>query len=157
MSDLAETPRFEIDQMLIKLGKYLRCLGYDARWDSKSTREAVRRADEDGRILLTRNTRLGEELPVPARFLLLADEDPVRQLARVVAELALDTRTHLFSRCIRCNVPLDAIPDLSTVRDRVPAGVLAMHEEFFRCPSCGTVFWKGTHVANTCRKLGLLP
>jgi uncharacterized protein with PIN domain len=26
---------------------------------------------------------------------------------------------------------------------------------FYTCPQCGTVFWKGSHVRNTCRKLRL--
>ncbi|HTF87275.1 MAG TPA: Mut7-C RNAse domain-containing protein, partial [Planctomycetota bacterium] len=83
MSLPTELPRFEIDRMLIKLGRYLRCLGYDARWSEVSTREALRAADKEGRVLLTRNTRLGLEMPFPARYLILVDDDAVRQLARV--------------------------------------------------------------------------
>jgi uncharacterized protein with PIN domain len=40
---------------------------------------------------------------------------------------------------------------------RVVEAVRARHRLFFTCPSCGTVFWRGSHVENTCRKLGLEP
>ncbi|MEO6709055.1 MAG: Mut7-C RNAse domain-containing protein, partial [Planctomycetota bacterium] len=143
-------------RMLIKLGRYLRCLGYDARWSEVSTREAIRAADREHRVLLTRNTRLGLEMAFPERCMILEDDDPVRQLARVIAELDLDTQSRLFSRCIRCNVELE-VAEVSMGDPRIPEGVLERHREFFRCPACATIFWKGSHVANTCRKLGIAP
>ena len=151
-------PRFLVDGMAIRLGKYLRCLGYDAEWDLRApTLELARRADEQGRVLLTRNSRLGLEVPPPQRFLVLASEDPVQQLHQVVGALDLDVRAHLFSRCILCNLELATLHGREAVRGRVPAAVLERHDTFYTCPGCGTVFWKGSHVANTCRKLGIAP
>jgi uncharacterized protein with PIN domain len=142
--------------MAVKLGKYLRCLGYDAEWDVRvPTRELARRAAAEGRVLLTRNTRVGFELEPPARWLQLTSEDAVEQLQQVVAAFDLDVRAHLFSRCILCNVALETISDRERARGRVPGRVLERYETFYACPRCGTVFWKGTHVANTCRKLGI--
>jgi len=66
-------------------------------------------------------------------------------------------QTGLFSRCIRCNVELGAVKDKQAVAERVHPNVLSRHERFFACPRCGTIFWHGSHVANTCRKLGLPP
>lgn len=157
-ADPAERPRFLVDGMAIKLGKYLRCLGYDAEWDVRaSTRALARRAADEGRVLLTRNTRVGFELAAPGRWLALSSDDPREQLHQVVAALSLDVRTRLFSRCILCNLELGRMADLEALRGRVPAAVLERYREFFTCPGCGTVFWKGTHVANTCRKLGIEP
>jgi hypothetical protein len=144
--------------MAVKLGKYLRCLGYDAEWDVRvPTRELARRAVAEARVFLTRNTRVGFELEAPPRWLRLASEDPLEQLRQVVAAFGLDVRARLFSRCILCNLPLETVSDHEAVRDRVPARVLDRHDTFYGCPGCGTVFWKGTHVANTCRKLGIEP
>jgi uncharacterized protein with PIN domain len=151
-------PRFQVDAMLVKLGKYLRCLGYDAAWDERaSTRDAARQAETDGRVLVTRNTRLGEEIPSPALAVVLSDDDPVRQLAILIEEFGLETHTRLFTRCIRCNVPLEPCTDATLLRERVPANVLRLYRAFYHCPACSTVFWKGSHVRNTCRKLGLEP
>ncbi len=150
-----EDPRFLVDGMAVRLGKYLRCLGYDAAWDPAApTRALARRAAEEDRVLLTRNGHAGEEWTPPPRWLLLAAEDPVAQLREVVGALDLAPGARAFTRCIRCNVPLRRVPREQV---RAPRGVLARHERFWTCPSCGTVFWHGSHVANTCRKLGVAP
>lgn len=149
-------PRFMLDHMVIKLGRYLRVLGYDAVWDrSHRTHELIAAANRDGRWFLTRNARVANEYPRPLRWLHLREEDPVAQLRVVCERLELDTHSLLFSRCIRCNVPLETVEDVDAIRDRVHPNVLRRYARFYHCPSCGTVFWKGSHVRNTCRKLGL--
>jgi uncharacterized protein with PIN domain len=151
-------PRFLVDSMAIKLGKYLRCLGYDAEWDAgATTRTLARRAEREERIFLTRNTRGGEEFALPPRSIELASDDPVEELAQVVRECALDVRSRLFTRCIGCNVELAPVADRESVRHRVAPEVLERYARFYTCPRCGTVFWKGSHVANTCRRLGIEP
>ena len=147
-----------VDHMVRKLGTYLRILGYDAEWDAAlRTHELIARANAEGRVFLTRNTRLPYQYPEAKRAQVLRVSDPVEQLREVVGAWGLDTRAPLFSRCLRCNVELEAVADKRAIRDRVHPNVYARFERFTRCPRCGTVFWKGTHVANTCRKLGLEP
>lgn len=142
--------------MAVRLGKYLRCLGYDAAWDpGAGTRELARRAAEEGRVLLTRNTREDAFRP-PPRWLRLESEDPVEQLREVEAELSIDTRSRLFTRCIRCNVELEEV-EREAVIDQVPDSVRERRRRFWTCPRCRTLFWWGTHVTRTCRKLGIEP
>lgn len=151
-----ETIRFMIDHMLIKLGKYLRILGYDAAWNSAlRTHELIVLANREDRVFLTRNRRIQDAYPQPKATVLLLSTDPAAQLSQLTADLQLDVWRALFTKCIRCNVKLDTVPDKAAIRDRVHPHVYARHEQFFTCPSCGTVFWRGSHVANTCRKLGL--
>jgi uncharacterized protein with PIN domain len=133
-------------------------LGYDCAFDAgRSARDLIHWSDVEGRVFLTRNTRLGEDLPVPRRFVVLPMDDPVEQTRHVVRELDLDVRSRLFSRCIRCNVPLDTVADRESVRSKVPSDVFERFGTLYRCRECGTVFWQGSHVANTCRKLGIAP
>lgn len=146
--------RFVMDHMVIKLGKYLRILGYDAVWEQQvRTHALIARANAEGRVFVTRNTRLADQYPPAARVLVLTETDPVRQLQRIVTECGLDPRSGLFSKCIRCNMKLQTVADSATIRDRVHPNVFARHKEFFTCPVCHTVFWRGSHVRNTCRKL----
>jgi len=155
---MTETPhiRFMVDHMLLKLGKYLRILGYDAEWDkSLRTHELIKRANAEERVFLTRNTRLPDQYPAPALLITISSIDPVEQLAQVARQEGLDTRRFLFSKCIRCNIALTAVPDKRDIESRVHPNVYERVEQFYRCPSCGTVFWKGTHVRNTCAKLGI--
>lgn len=146
--------RFMLDHMVIKLGKYLRILGYDAVWDKQvRTHALIARANAEGRVFLTRNTGLAERYGVPDRACYLRDTDPVKQLQAVIAEFKLDSQTGLFSRCIRCNVPLTPVSDTADIRQRVHPNVFLRHQRFFTCPNCRTVFWHGSHVLNTRRKL----
>jgi hypothetical protein len=134
----------------------LRCLGYDAEWDpGRSLATRIERADAEARVFLTRNHNIGHQIATPKSVLFLEDDDPVEQLWRVIQELGLDPAQRLFTRCIRCNVVLVEIEKGTEVAARVPANTFASHERFYTCPSCGTIFWKGTHVRNTCRKLRL--
>lgn len=149
--------RFMVDHMLIKLGKYLRILGYDADWDPRSrTHELILRANREGRIFLSRNSRLPDQYPKPQRLLHITATDPVEQLCEVIRHENLDVHTGLFTKCIRCNRHLEEIPDKSSIREQIHPRVYSTFDRFYRCPSCGTVFWKGSHVRNTCRKLGLV-
>ncbi|HRZ12706.1 MAG TPA: Mut7-C RNAse domain-containing protein [Kiritimatiellia bacterium] len=149
-------PSFMLDHMVIKLGKYLRILGYDAVWDAANrTHDLIMAANRDGRWFLTRNTRLSNEYPRAEHLVTLASDDPVEQLGELHAALPLDFTSRLFTRCIRCNIELEFIPHKEDARRFVHPNVWQKHDSFFRCPGCGTVFWKGSHVRNTCRKLGL--
>ena len=88
-------------------------------------------------------------------WLLLESEDPVEQLRQVRAALGLDVRSRLFTRCIRCNVGLSELSGAPPAT--VPPRVRERHRRFWTCPACRTVFWWGTHVERTCKKLGLEP
>jgi uncharacterized protein with PIN domain len=147
---------FTVDHMLIKLGKYLRILGFDAAWNKEvRTHALIERANAEGRIFLTRNTHIADQYPQPAKILVLNETDPVKQVHFVIQKFQLDPQARLFSKCIRCNVFLEKVGNKETVRERVHPNVYERFADFFKCPQCGTVFWKGSHVANTCRKLGL--
>jgi uncharacterized protein with PIN domain len=152
----AHLPCFLVDQMLLKLCLYLRCLGYDAaERPGEGGVVLIARAGAEGRVLLTRNLRLPRLAAGRARVLVVRSKDPVEQLWQVTEECALDVESHAFTRCIRCNVLLEEAHKTETLRARVPEGVWAGFREFWTCPGCGTVFWKGSHVRNTCLKLGL--
>lgn len=147
---------FMVDHMVIRLGKYLRIIGYDAVWDQQlRTHELITKANAEGRIFLTRNTHLAEQYPRATSLLILRETDPVKQFQIVIARFQLDPQERLFSKCIRCNAFLEKISAKEKIRAAVHPNVYARFDSFFTCPKCGTVFWKGTHVANTCRKLGL--
>jgi uncharacterized protein with PIN domain len=148
--------RFMVDHMLYKLGRYLRCMGHDAAWDPRaSTNELVRRANVEGRTFLTRNRRFVHQHPQPQVVHLVAANDPVDQVHELIAARLLDPGAELFTRCVRCNEPLAALPARSPRLDSLPERVRGRYRDFFTCPSCATVFWRGSHVTNTCRKLGL--
>lgn len=87
--------------------------------------------------------------------IILADSNPVKQLQTLAELLHLDKTARLFSKCIRCNVALVAVARKDTIRDKIHPNVYSRHERFFTCPSCGAIFWHGSHVRNTCAKMGI--
>ena len=136
--------RFAVDKMLGRLATWLRLIGQDATYGPHlSGRTLVRQARSDGRTILTRDHRLLREPQPPP--LLFVESDHVReQLRQVVEACALDPCAQLFTRCLRCNEPVVAVPK-AELEHHVPPYVFATQERFVRCPRCRRVYWAATH------------
>lgn len=146
-----ETTRFLADCMLGKLARWLRILGYDIAYfryleDNKLLAIALL----EKRILLTKDralAALGREWAYYVKA-----ETPLEQLLELKNTFGLTFP--LPPRCPFCNVPLQDVPPEEAKKD-VPLFVSVSFHSFRRCPSCGKVFWPGTHwdkIQRTCQK-----
>ncbi|HEX2091141.1 MAG TPA: Mut7-C RNAse domain-containing protein [Longimicrobiaceae bacterium] len=141
----ADPPRFLADSMLGGLARWLRVLGYDAAWEAEiADAELVRRGAGEGRWILTRDRALAEEWWTEG-LLRVRSDDPLEQLREVAGVVPLSERG-IFSRCTRCNLPLEGAP-AEAVAARVPVPVRAEQPELRGCPGCGRVYWEGSHTA----------
>ncbi len=139
-------PRFVLDGHLGRLARYLRMLGFDARWRSEAGDEELASVSAaEHRILLTRDRGLLKRSAVTHGYCVRAIE-PRRQLDEVVRRLDLRRAVVPFRRCIACNGLISPVPR-EEVADRVPPLVRERQTEFRRCGSCGRIFWAGTHHA----------
>jgi len=139
-----QEPRFIADAMLGRVARWLRTLGYDTVFnDAIADFELVRRALLENRILLTRDRRIPEEWRID-NCLILDTRGTQDQLAEVVSALGLPHPDRLFTRCRHCNVELEPIPR-AEVADGVPTRVLERTDDFFHCPECERVYWRGSH------------
>ncbi len=137
--------RFAADAMLGGLMRWLRALGHDTTWEAEiADDELVRRAVAERRVLLTRDRGLAAAWWIRPLLLLHADA-PLAQLAEVAARFSLRT-DRLFSRCLRCNLPLEPAAE-ADVLARVPADVRARQTVFHRCRRCARLYWEGSHTA----------
>ena len=143
--DRADGPRFVCDAMLGGLARWLRAAGYDAAWQADiDDWDLIRRAREEGRVLLSSDTgifRVGivRDGEVPALYL---PHGPLTdQLAHVLNRLRLGLRE---PRCMACGGELADVSK-AEVADRVPPRSFAWAERFWACDRCGQVFWHGTH------------
>ncbi len=144
--------RFICDAMLGRLARWLRVLNYDTAYDDAIEDEAlIRRAVDEGRVILTRDRRLPQEWRV-GDCLVLESERPAEQLREVADHYQLERPRQLFRRCLECNEPLQTV-EAEAVADRIPESVRRRHEHFTRCPACGRVYWEGSHVRRMERKL----
>jgi hypothetical protein len=140
---LRET-RFALDVHLGKLARLLRMFGFDASWGGPvDDEELVRAARRENRIVLTRDRGLLKRRLVTHGCLVRAT-DPRAQIAEVIKRFDLSRAARLFGRCMRCNEPLAPCAK-DEVRALVPRVVADVYTEFSRCPSCGRIFWKGSH------------
>ena len=139
-----ENIKFIADEMLGKLSKWLRILGYDtlyARGMKDST--IARIAIAEGRILLTRDNSLVKKKGLK-RCILIQSDHVMDQVKQVVKELHLSSPGNTFSRCIICNILLEPLSKEEACK-RVPPYVCMTQKAFGICPACGRIYWKGTH------------
>ena len=140
--------RFLCDQNLGKLARWLRILGFDAEYMQQDSNDRIDDAISVGRIVLTRKTSMANR-----RAVHLIVHDRVRdQLLQLGSMYDLACGNPAFSRCSLCNTPLEHIRR-EDVKDLVPEYVHATQESFARCPSCGHIYWKGTHYARACDRM----
>lgn len=145
--------RFSADAMLGRLARWLRIMGFDTAFDADvSDEQLVRRAVEEDRVILTRDRALPEEWRVSQVFI-VDSERTFDQLREVAEAFDLSSQLRLFTRCNRCNAPLEPAA-IDEVRERVPPRVLAAHGDFRCCPRCQRIYWSGSHTARMERVVG---
>lgn len=130
--------------MLGRLARWLRVLGCDTLYEpALDDRTLVALANGDGRVVLTRDRRLLRDLR-PARQLEITSERPLEQLHAVIDACALAPPTELFTRCLLCNAILDDVPR-DQARSLLPPNSRDLPGPTRRCPSCGRIYWLGSH------------
>jgi uncharacterized protein len=147
---MASEPRFIVDVNVGRLAKWLRILGFDTLFVNPiDDGVLVELARQEGRIVLTKDTRIPERRPVASgqvRVLVVEGERASEQLRFVASELGLREPFNLFSRCLECNVLLEAA-DRSLIEDSVPPYVYRTQDRYVTCPRCRKIYWRGTHWA----------
>lgn len=153
---MSDTPKFIVDHNVGKLARWLRLMGYDARFfrgDDDS--ELVAIALKEGRIILTRDTRIMQRRLVTKgrlKALLIGSDQPHKQIHQVIDSLHLDCRFNPFSLCLECNQPL-VERKKAELKELVPPYVYKTQEQFRQCPSCQRLYWRGTHWRAMTRRL----
>jgi uncharacterized protein with PIN domain len=130
--------------MLGKLAKWLKILGFDTLYFSRAEDDDLLSiARREGRVLLSRDhALLGRAKGLTT--LLIESEDWPDQVRRVLDHFGLRDAVRPYSRCLECNVPLKTLTRAEATNLVIPF-VLEHAETFALCPSCGRVYWPGTH------------
>ncbi|MBN2146740.1 MAG: Mut7-C ubiquitin/RNAse domain-containing protein [Anaerolineales bacterium] len=139
-----ENARFVLDGHLGRLAIYLRMLGFDSLYCNDYEDETLAQiADQDGRILLTRDRRLLMRKQVTNGYCVPC-LDPRQQVIEVLQRFNLFAQVRPLHRCLRCNAPLEVVSK-SAVLDQLKPLTKRYFDEFRRCSACGQVYWKGSH------------
>jgi uncharacterized protein with PIN domain len=148
--------KFLVDRMLGKLAKDLRLLGYDTFYfKGENPLELIDLGRREGRVILTRNSRLTPRRPED-QIVQITEDDPALQLRQLVCgdRIQLDEDC-LFSRCLLCNAVLEKV-SRQEVEGKVPDFIFHQHKAFVRCPRCQKIYWRGTHQENMERRLRVM-
>lgn len=136
--------RFVADAHLGRLAAYLRMLGFDTLYRRDyEDEELAQISAREKRILLTRDRGLLMRTIVTWGYC-LRNTDPSRQLAEVVRHFDLMPSISPFRRCMHCNSPLQKT-DKEAISGRLLSQTREHYNEFFVCPQCHRIYWKGSH------------
>lgn len=136
--------RFVLDTHLGRLATYLRMLGFDTLYrNDYPDEELARISHAEGRILLTKDRGLLKRNQVTHGYF-VRETNPRRQVAEVLQRFDLSRQITPFQRCLRCNTPLQPV-EKETIADRLPPKAREYYQEFRLCPTCGRIYWRGSH------------
>jgi uncharacterized protein with PIN domain len=135
---------FVADANLGRLAAYLRMLGFDTLYRADYRDEELARiAADEGRIVLTRDRGLLKR-SVVTRGYCVREADPARQVVEVLQRFDLIASISAFRRCIHCNAVLQPT-EKESVSDRLMPQTKRYYDEFYICPQCDRIYWKGSH------------
>jgi uncharacterized protein with PIN domain len=147
-------PAFFADEMLGRLAKWLRLIGYDTAY-AKGIDDAflVTIAEEQGRILLTRDTLLIRRRRC-RHYLFVWSDHWREQLRQVYFEAKLNCQA-LLTICPVCDYPLHQVRKES-VESLIPPYVFQTQNDFSQCDICMRVYWSATHIQRILNELKIL-
>ncbi|MFO7933711.1 MAG: Mut7-C RNAse domain-containing protein [Bacteroidales bacterium] len=136
--------RFILDTHLGKLAKYLRMLGFDSLYRNDfEDQEMIEIAAREKRIILTRDKLLLKSARITHGYYVRSTEKH-HQLREVVQKFDLYSQFQSFTRCMTCNSEL--VPKKKEeIKHLLEPHTVEEFNEFFFCPSCRKVYWKGSH------------
>lgn len=143
---------FIIDGHLGGLARNLRLLGFDAAYDPQANdRQLLNRMKSENRALLTRDRRLLMHGIVRHGYY-PRSQNPDEQTIEVIRRFHLLKSIAPFTRCLRCNAPLEEVAK-DDVIERLEPLTQVYYQQFRRCTGCGQIYWPGSHFSKLQKRL----
>jgi uncharacterized protein with PIN domain len=149
---VARKDRFVADAHLGKLARDLRLLGFDVAYDPYAEdRELLGTMERENRALLTRDRRLLMHAVVKTGYC-PRSQNAHEQTVEVIRRFDLLGSIAPFTRCLRCNAPLQKVSKAEII-ERLEPLTKIYYEEFRRCTDCGQIYWAGSHFSKLQKRL----
>jgi uncharacterized protein with PIN domain len=137
-------PKFVADVHLGRLTRYLRMMGFDVYYrNDLDDEEIVKISLGEKRTILTKDRGILKRTEVTHGYWVRSTRVE-EQTKEVVKRFDLKKEIKEFTRCIECNDVLNSV-EKKEIIDELPANVAKLQNEFYKCPSCEKIYWKGTH------------
>jgi uncharacterized protein with PIN domain len=136
--------RFVADGHLGSLTSNLRLLGFDVAYlKGADDSQLLAGMARENRALLTRDRRLLMHKIVEHGYC-PRSQNADEQTTEVIRRFDLLELIAPFTRCLRCNAPLEAAAKADVI-DRLEPLTKIYYDEFRRCPDCKQIYWSGSH------------
>jgi len=137
-------PKFVLDVQLGLLAKYMRMLGFDVIYKkSYNKNEIIMISINERRTILTKDRNLLKRNDVSHGYW-IRNLGGIEQTKEVTRRFQLNNLIQPFSRCMICNTLLEKI-EKKDIIERLEENTRNLFDEFFTCPSCNRIYWKGSH------------
>jgi uncharacterized protein with PIN domain len=144
--------RFIADGHLGGLTRNLRLLGFDVAYcQTADDRQLLDVMVRENRALLTRDRRLLMHAIVQHGYW-PRSQNADEQTIEVVRRFDLSELIAPFTRCLRCNAPLEAAAKADIIDKLEPLTKIHYHQ-FRRCPGCKQIYWSGSHFPKLQRRV----
>jgi uncharacterized protein with PIN domain len=144
--------RFVADVHLGHLTRNLRLLGFDVAYrQNADDRHLLEVMVRENRALLTRDRRLLMHAIVQHGYW-PRSQNADEQTIEVVRRFDLSELIAPFTRCLRCNAPLEAVAKADIVGKLEPLTKI-YYDQFRRCPDCKQIYWSGSHFPKLQRRV----
>ena len=136
--------RFVADGHLGGLTRNLRLLGFDVAYrQNADDRQLLEVMARENRALLTRDRRLLMHAIVQHGYC-PRSQNADEQTIEVIRRFDLSELIAPFTRCLRCNAPLEEAAK-SEIIDKLEPLTKIHYDQFRRCPGCKQIYWSGSH------------
>ena len=136
--------RFVADGHLGSLTRNLRLLGFDVAYSQNADdRQLLEVMAHENRALLTRDRRLLMHAIVQNGYC-PRSQNADEQTIEVIRRFNLTELIAPFTRCLRCNAPLEEAAKADVI-DKLEPLTKIYYEQFRRCPGCKQIYWSGSH------------
>ena len=147
--------KFVSDGHLGRLSRSLRLLGLDVAYLSAAEdRQLLKAMQRENRALLTRDRRLLMHAVVQNGYY-LRSQYATEQTIEVIRRFDLLRSIAPFTRCLRCNAPLEKVSKAEIMEKLKPLTKI-YYEEFRRCSGCGQIYWPGSHFSKLQKRIAEL-
>ncbi len=144
--------RFVADGHLGSLTRNLRLLGFDVAYrQNAEDRQLLEVMVRENRALLTRDRRLLMHGIVQHGYC-PRSQNADEQTIEVVRRFDLSELITPFTRCLRCNAPLEAAAKADII-DKLEPLTKIYYDQFRRCPDCKQIYWMGSHFPKLQRRV----
>lgn len=137
-------PKFVADVHLGRLARYLRMMGLDVLYENNfNDDEIVQLSLKERRAILTKDRGILKRNEVTHGYWVRSTKAEA-QAKEILERFQLQSEIKEFSRCIECNELLLQI-EKEKIDQQLPPKVVKSQNEFYKCPSCKKIYWKGSH------------